>query len=277
MLYQLKVRALKSPLLQRLSARARALFGRGLGVSEVPDRLKQDLIRRLVPGKTFADIGCMWRVNGLFSFVAEDAGAARVAAVDIYPASREFTAELLRLDSRVQFIQGDIHDDETLQAIGRRDLVFCSGLLYHTPNPVATLMQLRRICDGVLILNTSTVPEHPGIKNFAVFYPYLDEGQRRLWSLGEGALGVSTPYDPAQGYANWIWGFSHSCLESMLRCAGFRVVERYGQGFLSCVVCETALPGFLPAAGDWTLAPVPRTFSGQGAVPPAAHPAAGSP
>ena len=63
----------------------------------------------------------------------------------------------------------------------------------------------------------------------------------------------------------------------MLRCAGFRVVERYGQGFLSCVVCETALPGFLPAAGDWTLAPVPRTFSGQGAAPPAAHPAAGSP
>ena len=226
MLYQLKVRALKSPLVQRLSARVQALFGRDLGVSEVPDRLKEDLIRRLVPGKTFADIGCMWRVNGLFSFVAEDAGAARVAAVDIYPASPEFTAELARLGSRVEFIQGDIHAAATLQAIGRRDLVFCSGLLYHTPNPVATLMQLRRICDGVLILNTSTVPEHPGVKNFAVFYPYLDAGQRRLWSLGEGALGVSTPYDPAQGYANWIWGFSHSCLESMLRCAGFRVLER---------------------------------------------------
>lgn len=275
MLYQLKVRALKSPTVQRLGARLQRLFGRDFGVGEVPDRLKEDLIRRLVPGKSFADIGCMWRVNGLFSFVAEDAGAARVAAVDIYPPSPEFSAQLARLKSRVAFIQGDIHAPETIAAIGRRDLVFCSGLLYHSPNPVATLMQLRQVCDGVLILNTSTVPEHPGLANFAVFYPYLDEGQRGLWSPGEGALGLSTPYDPAQGYANWVWGFSHSCLESMLRCAGFRVIERYGQGFLSCVVCETVAPGFLPAAGDWTLAPAVRTFSRQGA--PAGQPAAGSP
>lgn len=277
MLYQLKVRALKSRTFQRLGARLQRLLGRDPGVGEVPDRLKEDLIRRLVPGKSFADIGCMWRVNGLFSFVAQDAGATRVAAVDIHPPSAEFTAELARRGSRVEFIQGDIHAAATLQAIGRRDLVFCSGLLYHTPNPVATLMQLRQICDGVLILNTSTVPEHPGLKNFAVFYPYLDETQRRLWSPGEGALGVATPYDPAQGYANWIWGFSHSCLESMLRCAGFRVSERYGQGFLSCVVCETLPPGFLPAAGDWTPAPVPKTFSRQGVASPVGQPAAGSP
>lgn len=261
MLYKLKLRVLKSPAFYRIATRLKTLFGVDLGIGEVPDRLKEDLIRRLVPGKSFADIGCMWRVNGLFSFLAEAAGAVRVAAVDIYPASAEFTAERQRLGSRVEFIQGDIHARDTIEAIGRCDLVFCSGLLYHAPNPVDTLMKLRLICGGTLILNTSTVPEHPGLRNFAVFYPHLDEASRGRWSLGDGAVGVSTPYDPAQGYGNWFWGFSHSCLESMLQCAGFRVIERYGQGFLSCVVCETIEPGFLPVSGDWTLAPQTRVFS----------------
>ena len=281
MFYRLRVRALKSPLVQRLSARLESLLGRGLGVGEVPDRLKEDLIRRLVPGRSFADIGCMWRVNGLFSFVAEAAGARSVAAVDIYPPSPEFTAERARLQSRIEFIQGDLHAPATIAAIGRREVVFCSGVLYHTPNPVDTLVSLRQVCEGTLILNTSTVPEHPGIRNFAVFYPHLDPAGRRLWNPGEGAMGLSTPYDPEQGYANWIWGFSHSCLESMLRCAGFKVLERYGQGFLSCVVCEAVEPGFLPRSGDWTLAPATRTFSGQGAplapLPAGQVAAAGSP
>jgi hypothetical protein len=254
MLYKLKVRVLKSRVFNRIASKLNSLFGLDIGFGEVPDRLKEDLIRQYVPGRSFADIGCMWRVNGLFSFVAEDAGAVSVAAVDIYPASAEFAAELQRLGSRVEFIHGDILDPATIEAIGQRDVVFCSGLLYHTPNPIDTLMKLRLICKGTLILNTSTVPEQPGIKNFAVFYPYLEDAQRQVWALGAGAMGISTPYVAGQGYGNWFWGFSHSCLESMLRCAGFRVIERHGNGFLSCVVCEVVEAGFAPVSGDWTVA-----------------------
>lgn len=259
MFYQLKARVLKSNLVRRLVEKARRLLGRDLSLFEVPDELKERIIERYARGKSFADIGCMWRVNGYFSFLAERAGATSVAAVDIYPANEAFMAESSRLDSRVEFIQGDIHSTETIRAIGSRDVVFCSGLLYHTPNPVDTLMKLRLVCHGTLILNTSTVPEMPGIKNFAVFYPYLDAGQRRIWNLGEGALGISTPYDPGQGYANWFWGFSYSCLESMLQCAGFRIIERYGLGYLSCVVCEAMPDEFLPVSGDWTLAPTTKS------------------
>lgn len=269
MFYSIKVAAQKSPLFNRVANKLRVLLGVRLGHEEVSDDLKEGLIRRLAPGKTFADIGCMWRVNGYFAFLAEQCGARSVAAVDIYPASDEFREHHRKRGSAVEFIQGDIHDRITVEAIGRRDLVFCSGLLYHAPNPVDTLMKLRLICSGTLILNTSTVPEMPGMKNFAVFYPYLDEGQRRFWNQGEGALGVSTPYDAPQGYANWFWGFSASCLESMLRCAGFRVVERYGKGFLSCMVCEVIEDGFLPVSGDWTIAP--RTKVLPEPVGPAGH------
>lgn len=261
MFYKLRIQLFKSPLFVRVANKLRALLGIDIGYGEVPDRLKEDLIKKYAPNKSFADIGCMWRVNGYFSFLAESVGATKVAAVDIYPASPEFEAQAEKSGSKITFIQGDIHARETIEAIGHRDVVFCSGLLYHTPNPVDTLMKLRLICTGILILNTSTIPEMPGLKNFAIFYPYLGGDQRQVWNLRQGAIGVSSPYDPGQGYGNWFWGFSYSCLESMLQCAGFRVIARHGGEFLSCVVCEVAEDGFLPVSGDWTLAPRTKTFT----------------
>jgi hypothetical protein len=255
MRYRLKIRLLSSDLFCRIAEKAKTILGIGAGCGDVPDALKESLVRRYAPQRSFADIGCMWRVNGAYAFLAEKVGAVSVAAVDVYPRTPEYTEHERMVDSRVEFIQGDIHDPDTTEAIGQRDVVFCSGLLYHTPNPIDTLHRLRVICSDILILNTSTVPEMPGLKNVAVFYPFLEEDQRRLWARGNGAVGLSTPYQPSQGYANWFWGFSHSCLESMLRCAGFRVIERYGSGFLSCVVCKVIEEGFVAVSGDWTTSP----------------------
>ncbi len=36
---------------------------------------REELIRRLAPGRSFADIGCMWNVNGQIAFLAEQSGA----------------------------------------------------------------------------------------------------------------------------------------------------------------------------------------------------------
>ena len=256
MLYKLKVSALKSNIMSRLLRKLNLLRGSKFGNNGVPDVLKADLIRRYVPNRSFADIGCMWRLNGYFSFLAEESGAKSVAAVDVYPASNEFEDERKKRGSKVEFIQGDIHAQRTVETIGLRDIVFCSGLLYHSPNPVYTLCRLRLICNDLLIITTSTIPEIPGIQNAAVFYPFLGENQRKLWRLGTGQLGISTPYDVSQGYGNWFWGFSRTCLESMLRCAGFQVKERYGDAFISCLVCKVSSDSFLPVSGDWTTPPI---------------------
>lgn len=80
MLYKWKVRALKIPRLNILWRRWRARRGDAIGSY---DHLPA-YIRKHAPGRTFADIGCMWGVNGEYAFLAEEAGATAVKAVDVF-------------------------------------------------------------------------------------------------------------------------------------------------------------------------------------------------
>jgi Protein of unknown function (DUF1698) len=144
------------------------------------------------PGKSFADIGCMWAVNGYYSFLAERSRAKGVTAVDIYPASEEFEQERRATGSTIRFIQGDINSEDTRRQMGVSDVVFCSGVLYHTPDPIGLLARLRGLCGETLLLGTELIPEMPGIRNAAVFYPYLSDRQRS----GIGALASRPAYEP---------------------------------------------------------------------------------
>lgn len=201
-----------------------------------PTDFRISLIRKYAAGKTFADIGSMWGVSGLYSFVAEECGAERVVSVDLYRTA-EFTDEMRRRGSTVKFVQGDILLSETVGRVGICDVVFCSGVLYHVPNPLALLLQLRMMCDEVLILCTALIPEVSGMRNMAVFYPVLDWRQRGLWGHCDKWLKV--PYEPSAGYANNFWGLTPSCVGSMLELAGFEVVERHLGPFRGCFVCRT--------------------------------------
>ena len=141
---------------------------------------------------------------------------------------------------------GDITRLETLDAIGAVDVVFCAGVLYHHPSPFDLLVALRRICRETLILRTSTIPEIRGLPNAAVYFPMLDAKSRDLWNLkGLGLLhqaGISNEFQPAEGYGNWFWGLTPSCLESLLKTAGFRVDFRATEAFAQTVVCAAVAP-----------------------------------
>ncbi len=211
------------------------------------------LIEKYANKKSFADIGCMWGVNGFNSFLAEEKGATRVVAVDVYPESKEFLAEKTRRNSKIEFVDGDINLKETVDKIGQCDVVLCSGVLYHTPDPVHLLTHLRAITKETLILGTASIPERSDMKNTAVFYPYLDENQRKVWNRGVGSQkAITGPYEPEEGYANWFWGFTPSCVESMLNCAGFEVTERYVSPFLTFFVCRTVPTKLVAESGKWT-------------------------
>ena len=185
-----------------------------------------------VPGKSFADIGGLFGAAGEVAFVAEDAGASAVTLFDggdvEYTA---FPAEHERRASKIRFVQGDLHDPLTVERVGLHDIVWCTGVLYHTPNPLDQLMQLRAITREQLYLGCLTIPELPGVENGCVFYPYLDEDSRRAHSRAhyrpEGGLGIGVPIDerPMLGYGNFWWGITPSALRSMLRSARFEVVE----------------------------------------------------
>lgn len=236
MFYRAKVltlKAIRSALKQMLRRRV------SLGL-RTPDQVRGALIEEFAPQKSVVDIGCMWRVNGYYSFLAEEYGARSVIAVDVMEETEAFREVWTRRESSVRFIQGDINDETTVEAIGMSEVVFCSGVLYHTPNPLVTLSRLRRICSETLILGSAVIPEIPGLKNMAVFYPLLDQKQREFWRTDVHEIGLSDPYQPDLGYTNWFWGLTSSCLAALVQCGGFEVRRRFGFPFQEILVCSPA-------------------------------------
>ena len=195
-------------------------------------------IRQYAPGHSFVDVGALWRVHGRTAFLAEENGATEVTATDVMAATPEYEAERERRGSSARFVQGDIHDPQTLEQIGPHDVVWCSGVLYHCPNPLHTIDCLRSITRSTLVLITASVPELPGVRNGCVFFPGLAEADRLAYDRAYNAtilkgprVGLTNAFDPELGFENWWWGLSPSAVESMLESAGFTVVETKTNGF----------------------------------------------
>jgi hypothetical protein len=145
-------------------------------------------------------------------------------------------------------VLGDATDPRTVAAVGPHDVVFCAGVLYHHPSPFDLLTALRQLCRTTLILRTSTIPEVEGLPNAAVFFPMLGDSARETWNLKRLGLphqeGISNPFQAAQGYGNWIWGLSPSCLRSMLQVAGFQVDEQWEEAFAQTLICTPVTSAF---------------------------------
>ncbi|CAN5381206.1 hypothetical protein BH23ACT3_BH23ACT3_09360 [soil metagenome] len=256
MRYGVKVRFLKRPFGNRLWRGWHVRRGAYVGDYAHLPRLISEWVHA---GDSFADIGCMWGVNGRYAFVAEDAGAQVCKGVDVFGPTPEFEAAKHERGSAVEFILGDATHPDTIAAVGTVDVVFCAGVLYHHPSPFDLLTALRRMCGRHLILRTSTIPEVSGAENAAIYFPMLSARARNLWnlrSLGvERQVGISEPFDPGEGYGNWFWGLSTSCLISLVETAGFEVLVQFTEPFAQTLICkvtdvpfEHRLPGDSEAA-----------------------------
>lgn len=200
-----------------------------------PIARREELIREYAPGRSVADMGAMWGINGGLSFLAEESGARSVTAVDIMSATDEFEATKARRRSQVRFVKGDLHDPATLEEVGVHDLVFSAGVLYHAPNPVHTLECLRQITRELFIVYIAGIPEVPGLGQACVFYPGLDRRGRRAWALAHsgsmlgitesGGDGGGAAIDADDRYGNWWWGITPSALRGMLGAARFEVIR----------------------------------------------------
>ena len=241
MLYGLKVRCLKHPRINLLWRKWMVWRGHHVGDYAHLTRHISDWVGA---GDSFVDIGCMWGVNGRYTFLAEEAGATRCIGVDVFGPTPEFEEEKQQRGSVAEFILGDATHPDVIAAVGEVDVVFCAGVLYHHPSPFDLLTALRRMCGRTLILRTSTIPELRGVENAAVYFPMLGERSRELWNLRSLGLphqvGISGPFDPEQGYGNWFWGLSPTCLVALLSNAGFEVVHRFTEPFAQTVICRAA-------------------------------------
>src|SRR4051812_3033594 len=98
-------------------------------------QLREEAIRsNLRPGQSFLDVGAMWRVDGACSFFAERLGAGAVTALDVMAPTPGFVAAHRSQDSRVVYVNGDINEPDTVTELQPHDVVWCAGVLYHSPD-----------------------------------------------------------------------------------------------------------------------------------------------
>ena len=201
----------------------------------------------------------MWNVYGEIAFRAEAAGATRAVVVDGMDPLEEFQAKHRENGSKVVYVQGDLHDRVIVERLGHFDVVWCSGVIYHSPNPYLQLEHLRRLCapGGTLMLGSRVIPEIPGFEQACLWYPGVSaETQSELAALhggfgASGLLGPCAPLDerPGMGYANTWWGITVSALVGMLGAARFAVerVIHYSPLMADVIAHPVDKPSMIPA------------------------------
>ncbi len=130
-------------------------------------------------------------------------------------------------------MQGDLHDPAAIAELGGFDVVWCTGVVYHSPNPFGQLEHLRRLCERDLLLGSHVIPEVPGIEQACIWFPAISDDARAAFRQAHGGarapsrVGVTEPFDPGAGYSNYWWGISPSALRAMVEAAGFEVLEEH--------------------------------------------------
>ena len=159
-------------------------------------------------GKKVLDIGC-W--DGMFSFHAEERGAAEVYATDIV-SQRDFTgqptfhiARAARRSKAIYFPNLSVYDVENL-GINNFDIVIFTGVYYHLKDPLRALTALRRVMrDGGEIIIEGAILEQDGC--FANFY-YKE------------IFGGDT--------SNW-WVPTPDCLRQWIKCSFFEITREFAR------------------------------------------------
>ncbi len=175
-------------------------------------------------GKRVLDVGA-W--DGYWTFLALERGAREVVAIDDFSdylgslkegdrkawATFDLCREALGYDeSRCRRVDMSVYD-ATEERLGRFDVVFFFGTLYHLRHPLLALDRLSAICDGEIYAESAI----------------LDDFSSYRGGMGHGYPGqMVMEFYPDKQYgnndSNW-WVPSLLCLAQMVRAAGFQKVE----------------------------------------------------
>jgi tRNA (mo5U34)-methyltransferase len=169
-------------------------------------RLRERFARFPIPadlrGRRLLDIGA-W--DGWFSFEAERRGA-QVTAVDCVE-EPHFIELHRRLSSRVDYRVLEIYELPAA-GLGRFDIVFLLGVLYHLRHPLLGLEIVCGLTTGIAIVES-----------------FVTDGDTwREHTDDIPALEFYEGYELADRFDNWV-GPSVACLLAMCRAAGFARVE----------------------------------------------------
>jgi len=128
------------------------------GQKDTPSEVRNFQIPADLTGKTVLDIGAY---DGFYSFEAERRGAARVVAADewawTWPGSdarRNFDLAHEVLHSTVEPVVVRVEELSPERVGGQFDVVLFLGVLYHAPDPIGYLRNVRGVTGGLAIIET---------------------------------------------------------------------------------------------------------------------------
>lgn len=149
-------------------------FKRRLDLMQIPEDLT---------GKTVLDIGA-W--DGYFSFEFERRGAKRVLAIDTFAWDKggidNFLFAREQLKSNVEYKRLDVYDLDP-EEIGKFDIVFFAGVLYHLKKPLIALEKIRSVTNELLICETHAMVPFTHEKYPIISFFPGDEIADRPWKI----------------------------------------------------------------------------------------------
>ena len=230
---------------------------------------KCNWIQSIVAGKSFADIGGLGgsAINEMVT-VALEGGASSAMMADVLPLDHPFWGAFHKKCrdkgiSSYDFRCVDINSED-FSTIGSFDVVHCSGIIYHMPDPMRMLVQLRTVCKDLLIFTSTTVPAR--IKGeegelvlddgMSIFVPALTGRARRIVAdhfnrldFPIHGINMAEPFDRVSeaggfNYGPWWWLFTDRLVAQMLRVVGFEVLkqEETWQSRAVSYLCRRATP-----------------------------------
>jgi hypothetical protein len=214
----------------------------------------EQLVRDAVGGKTYAEVGGLWGTVNEQVTTAGRAGARELTMIDVAPPETGLWSAFEKRCAEmgvagVAQINGSIDDRATIDRAGSFDVVGCNGVLYHCPDPLHTLLNLRSITEETLILGTVTIPETivtsagtlETAAGSALPVPAMTHSQlaivaqwlRELGDIHIQADGITNGVDwDLADYSPWWWLYTRDHVAALMRMAGFEVeaVASYWEG-----------------------------------------------
>ena len=131
-------------------------------------------------GKKVLEIGC-----GIGTDTINFARAgAQVTTVDLSDKSMELArqrAAVFGLEDRIRFCAGNAEDLSSFVPVEPYDLIYCFGVIHHTPHPAAVLARLRQYARPGTVIKVMVYHR----RSYKVGWILLTEGKGQFWKLRE--------------------------------------------------------------------------------------------
>ena len=211
-------------------------------------------IEKVVNNRSFLEVGGLWGEVNEKATVAHRHGASSISALDIWEEDNEWWQKFT-IRSKEHGIKyyskfvGSIDNSDIVKSIPLHQVVHCSGVLYHCPNPFLTISNLASVCSEYLILTSATFPnliksQTGGMyldDDCAISVPALSPQKRVILNdyildnYGGGAYGINSPVDTwyysdsNPNYGPWWWIWTPNYLKAMVQAVGFKIIDEGSQ------------------------------------------------